>query len=224
MPTCYAKTVLPSNPFRSDFDYHDLPITAPGHLTGRLQTLNRIDPRDVLSQETQEIYRGLGVTPSDIFALGNKPFTDPDNPNHRYCATHRDLKWDGQKWRLDYVFALNYEFTLDQHDIWWKFWIVDETECYPPEPKQPSDGYFASIHYHKRQSGCETANQGDPAKHLFLERLDLDCPTLCRTEIAHSIHHNNDHLPRYAITVRFHERLDNWQHALDVFAPVLKSQ
>jgi hypothetical protein len=203
VPVCYSKTNLPTNPFRSDFDFHDLPITPPGQLTGRLQTLNRVNPVDVLSRETQEIYESLGITPSDIFALGNKPFTDPDNPDHRYCATHRDLKWNGREW---------------------KFWIVDEKECYPPEPKSPSDGYFASIHYHKRQAGGEKADQGDPAKHLLLERLDVDCPTVCRTEIAHSIHHNNADTPRYAVTMRFHERLDNWQHVLDVFAPVLQAQ
>lgn len=224
MPACYAKTTLPPNPFRSDFDFHDLPVTAPGQLTGKLQNTNWIDPRSVLSQETQEIYQSLGITASDIYALGNKPFTDPNNPDHRYCATHRDLKWDGNQWKLDYVFSLNYEFTLDQHDVWWNFWLVDEKECYPPEPKSPSDGYFASIHYNKRQSGAEAVDQGDPAKHLWLERLDLDCPTVCRTEIAHSVHHDNASVPRYAITVRFQQRLDNWQHVLQTFAPVLQSQ
>jgi hypothetical protein len=203
MSKFYKKLNLPANPFVSGFDITTLTVNRPG--AGQLQPTADLA---LLNQETVDAYRSVGLEPERIFVLGNKSFPDDDPEFEVRCAAHKDMYWINDHWEYQ-LFAINYELTPDKHKVGWKFWDITAKEIFPGNPTTEEATWLAGQHYNARQTG-NVPNYGDPNDYHVIEQFILDRPTLCKVDVAHSIHHTNAQEQRYGISVRFKHNLKNW--------------
>lgn len=211
--TYYKKLNLPSYPLISGFDITELSVNklGSGHLvhTADLSLLN---------QETLDVYASAGIEPNRIFINGNKSFKDDDLTLEKRGPAHSDVSWVDGKWQHQ-IFSINYELTPAQHRVVWKFWDVRAQPIYPPDPTTEPETWLAGLHYHARQYGF-TPNFGNLDDYTVIDQFELTCPTMCRVEIPHSIHHTNANTQRYGMSVRFNHNFKNWDEAVEKLSPL----
>lgn len=212
--TYYKKLNLPQNPLISDYDITNLTVNKPG--AGQLQPTADLS---LLNQKTLDAYASVGLEPIRIFVLGNKSFDDDDPTLEKRCAAHSDLHWVNGKWEYE-IFAINYELTPESHRVVWKFWDIKAKPIYPAEPVTEQHTWLAGLHYNARQVGS-IPNFGNPADYKVIDQFELDCPTLCRVEIPHSVHHTNAGAQRYGLSVRFKHKFKNWNEVVKKLEPLI---
>lgn len=213
MSNFYKKLNLPLNPFVSGFDYSTLTVNKPG--AGQLQPTADIA---LLNQETLDAYCSVGLKPQRIFVLGNKSFPDDDPLFDVRCAAHKDMYWVEDHWEYQ-LFSINYELTRHLHTVAWKFWEITAKEIFPGEPQTEEATWLAGQHYNARQTGS-VPNYGDPNDYRVIEQFILDRPTLCKVDVAHSIHHTNSQDQRYGISIRFDHNYTSWNEVLERLKPL----
>lgn len=213
--TYYRKLNLPANPLVDSFDITNLTVNKPG--AGQLQPTADLS---LLNQATLDAYSSVGLTPVRIFVLGNKSFNDDDPNLEKRCAAHSDLHWVDGKW-VPEIFAINYELTTDIHRVVWKFWDIRAKPVYPADPVSEEHTWLGGLHYNARQTGS-VPNFGNPDDYTVIDQFDLDCPSLCRVETPHSVHHTRADAQRYGLSVRFKHDFKTWNEVLDKLAPLFK--
>lgn len=210
----YKKLRLPSNPLIQGYDITKLSVNQPG--AGQLQPTAELS---LLSQTTLDAYASVGLVPLRIFVLGNKSFVDDDPAFEKRCAAHSDLHWVNGKWENE-IFAINYELTPDTHRVGWKFWDIKATPVPPAQdPKTEQETWLAGLHYNARQVG-NVPNFGNPDDYTIIDQFEFDCPTLCRVETPHSVHHDNAAAQRYGLSIRFQHDFKTWDQVVNQLAPL----
>lgn len=210
----YKKLALPFNPLLDGYDITELAVNQPG--AGQLQPTADLS---LLNAATLDAYASVGLVPLRIFVLGNKSFDDDDSNFEKRCCAHSDLHWVNGKWENE-IFAINYELTLDSHKVGWKFWDIKAKPVLPThEPKTEQETWLAGLHYNARQTGS-VPNFGNPDDYTVIDQFEIDCPTLCRVEIPHSVHHNNAGTQRYGLSVRFKHNFKTWDQVIQQLTPL----
>lgn len=217
--TYYKKLNLPSNPLIDGYDITKLTVNSPG--AGQLQPTADLS---ILNQQTLDAFASVGLIPERIYVLGNKSFKEDQKDTNATvrCAAHVDLHWVGDQW-IPHIFAINYELTPGIHNVYWKFWKVDAMPVLPAHtpPRNFDEEYLQGLHFHARQTGS-VPNFGNPADYTIIDEVKLDAPILVRTEIPHSVHHDNESVQRYAISIRFSHNFKNWEELTQQLEPLFK--
>lgn len=194
----FLKLRLPSNPVK------DMKIIENTNVQGGY---NLVLPGQILSDEIMDIFKTMGLRPKFVSLFGR----NDHNGTQGTRMIHADIGLNQQNQWQKLLFGINWEVT-GHHNIfsWWD--MSKFKECWPDEPLPKKYDYLNGIHYVKR------LNLGIPEGAVKLQEVEIDQPTLVRTDLPHAtVYKATEHVTgnRIGLSVRFFE--DDFKTWEDVY-------
>jgi hypothetical protein len=197
----YIKLKLPENPLKEDVSVLQNIKIEGGY--------NLVPAAQLLSDEMQEIFSGMGLRPKFISLFGRN---DSDGKTETRMI-HSDVGQVNGAWKK-LLFGINWEITGHKNLFSW--WNMDAVTAHWPgsEYYPPKYQYLNGVHFGER------FKLGIPDGAVKLDEVLLDKPTLVRTDIPHMTHYKGDGLGnRVGISVRFFEDdFKSWEEVYNFFS------
>ena len=92
----------------------------------------------------------------------------------------------------------------------------DMNENLPVYPTRSNGVILNGIHYGKR------GQKGVLPGVKEIEQIEINQPTLCRTDVPHTVTYRTTVGVRCGVSIRFNESLNSWESLVDTFSPIIE--
>jgi len=159
------------------------------------------DPVEFLKPEILEKLKQSGLRPRTVVLFGNKK-KSYRTVNEAFF--HSDMVWNGQEWVVGLA-GINWELELTKSTFRW--WDTSNIPAIMTNTEPPNGlGILRGLHYN------QVTSEGALEKSSLLESVEMDGPTLVRTDFAHTVdYENSDGEYRVAASLRFYEDGMSWE-------------
>lgn len=169
---------------------------------------------DLLSPEVIKCLKKLSLEENyvAVFTNNNKETSIDKRMIHSDIMLNDQNKWQ------DIICGIHYEFhDTDSNFLWWD--MKDVEKIFPISENDNTRSLkfrrLNGIHYQKR------GFYGIPNACEMIESVNIQGPTLVRTDIPHTVLYKNLNRNRFSFSLRFKETFKSWEEALEIFKPLI---